>query len=82
MTQWDIKIELSEIQGFVPGENVESPIALVSRKVRLAMTVDYAKVFAKTLMVQIAKHEAIKQEASKTRPSKTQTAKRTKISSR
>ena len=66
MTQWDIKVDLSEITGFVAAENPESPaIALVSKKARLVMTVDYAKAFASALLQQVAKHELIEEGAPK-----------------
>ena len=72
LTQWDIKVDLSELQGIVKEENSEFPVMLINRKVRLVMTPSYAKVFATTLLAQVARHEEmgkkIEEAADKPKP--------------
>ena len=60
LTQWEIKIDLSEIVGMAKEE--DSPVALINRKARLLMTVPYAKSFADALLKHIAKYESIAAE--------------------
>jgi hypothetical protein len=59
MTQWDIAIDLSELRGAKPGETPDIAVALINQKVRLIMTVPYAKVFSEALITHLAKYEQI-----------------------
>lgn len=62
MTQWDITIDLSELRGAKPGETPDTAVALINQKVRLIMTVPYAKVFSETLIKHLAKHQQIEKK--------------------